>query len=412
MNVLRKISNRLKAPQVLNGQVPQEPQFSSAFFDDPERAVIFMDNRFKNAIDQLLRYTDSGFLDPENTRLVFRIFPQSYGYIRAICETRKLDYYAFSANSDIPNLKDCLVIYPFNSLQNVRLINNRQCQHILLMHGESNKLASVKPLARIYDYLLVAGDIARQRLVESQIFSPHYIASGRVIKIGDSVMGDFSQITCAADMVEAALGYFPTWEGGNDDEDLSSLAYISPDIFRQQNICQSRHLVMRLHPHTGARRHEYRDYVKNFLKDALAQGFEVSYLSSNHPTELEVVLKEQFPAIKWYSSEVQPAKAIGLALVDVSALEAVMDAKAIPNFVFIHPDKYIAAPQSYWNQKAGCHIYAPDMKLPEDIYVKGQYDFENYRKFLFDYETPELETLDHKARFAWVSDYVKKHAAG
>ena len=173
------------------------PVQRSADFDPKSAVSVFIDNRFDDAIAQVMHYFDSGFLPYREVPLIFRNFPNNFERIVNECNGRQIEWLSFHANEDRPKLLSKLVIYPFNNPTNAPMVSNRASKHALLMHGESNKVAHTKPLARMYDYVLVAGRAAEQRLVEHGIFTISDIEEGRTIQLGQTVMGLFPAITLA-----------------------------------------------------------------------------------------------------------------------------------------------------------------------------------------------------------------------
>ncbi|MDP4360951.1 hypothetical protein QR510_30430, partial [Escherichia coli] len=74
-----------------------------------------------------------------------------------------------------------IVFYLFNAQSNCRIVANRNLIHVFVTHGESHKLASVKPIIRIYDYVVTSGDVGIDRYLKSGIFTPFDIRNGKVI---------------------------------------------------------------------------------------------------------------------------------------------------------------------------------------------------------------------------------------
>ena len=369
--------------------------------------VVFIDNRFPNCFDQVLHYFASGFLKSSNTCLIFQYYPANFTEIRKVCDSRGINWCCFAERRFIPKLVDKLILYPFNSASNAYIVANRTCYHALLMHGESNKVACIKPLARLYDYLLVAGDIACERLVEYGILSLDDIQRGRVIKLGDTVMGDFGQIRLQnIETGDPVLGYFPTWEGGNEEENLCSLKEIYPVLLEALSLLESKHVVMHFHPHTAERDFDYKNYVYGLIHKLLEQNIKVSYQVINKPTKFEISLKSSFSKVEW--RENSDPLLISAALVDVSALEAVLDAKLIPNVVYIPTDKIIAAPELYWNKKPKQQILGLNSGLAGAAFNMNVKTAKIYRDSLIGHAEPALKTMVHAEKLDWLNEYVRR----
>ena len=393
-------------------EAPFDFSHSESFHEQNVDNVVFIDNRFQNGFDQVLHYFTSGFLKAENTLVIFKYYPANFINIRQICDLRNIHWFCFTANRFIPKFIDKLILYPFNSSSNAMMVANRHCYHVLLMHGESNKVACIKPLARIYDYILVAGDLACERLVEYGIFTHNDVQSGRIIKIGQTVMGNFEgfQLKPFKDH-STTLGYFPTWEGGNDEENICSLEHIEPALISALKTTKAKHVVMHLHPHTGDRLRHYRTYAIKLIQTLIEEGYNVTYAVINHPTSFELTLKKQFKALQWHAiNENKPFQLSG-AIVDVSALEAVLDAKLIPNLVYVNPKKNIAPPKRYWELKQNKHILNPEMTLPFSGFPINKHEAEIYRSALIGYSDDKLEAMTHSERLEWLNNYVRQHIA-
>jgi len=384
-----------------------EFQHSSHFFDQNEKNVLFMDNQFLNSIDQVLRYFDSGFLTPEKIRIVFKSYNGKNKYIIDYCNSLNIEWYSYVRNADIPEISNCLVFYPFNSSKNVRMINNRNCAHILLLHGESNKIGSIKPLTRVYDTILVAGSIAIDRLTENRIFESRQISNHKVIKLGDTVLGSFDNIIPGDKFGEALIGYFPTWEGGNEKENLTSLDKIYPEIFNRQSLCNSSHIAIRFHPHTGVRRPSYKKHAKDLIVKLIKNDFKITYMLMGLPTLLEEELKHQFPCINWHKQKTLKPIKIGMAFVDNAAMEAVMDTKKILNYVLLDYSKENAAPENYWKLKSGYQIDMLNIKADWKVYKSRSSNLKKYYKKLIEYEHPELVAMSNENRFDWLDKLIR-----
>ncbi|HAZ3930178.1 TPA: hypothetical protein J1446_004567, partial [Escherichia coli] len=120
--------------------------------------------------------------------------------------------------------KGKVVLYLFNAQSNCRLVANRSLVHIFVTHGESHKLASIKPIIRIYDYVVTSGNVGIDRFLKSGIFSPYDVQSGRIITLGDTFLGS-NEFHYNFD--SNALVYAPTWEGGVPEENYCSLQEVN-----------------------------------------------------------------------------------------------------------------------------------------------------------------------------------------
>lgn len=394
------------------GTLPPAPAFThmqSANFEQDRPNIIFIDNRFTAAFNQVMLFYDNGFFAPETTKVIFRYYSANFTQIHTICDALNIPWFAFGAYQYVPPVENKFIIYPFNSAPNSYVIANRTCKHALLMHGESNKLACVKPLARIYDYLLIAGDLAQARLLEFGIMTSDDVKNGRLIRLGATVMGDIAAFRSAPLDDEAWLAYVPTWEGGNDEENLCSLDVANPLVANIAHKTGLKKICLRLHPHTGERLHPYRQHVIDLITSWQDAGFEIGYVGGEAVTALENTIKTLFPDIIWFKGNADLSVPTALAIADVSALETLMDAKSIPAFVIVNPEKEIAVPKIYWELKSEMIIMRPDCRVPDMAFLNTQ-TFKNkfalYQNTLSTYTNPAL--IDHppQTHLAWLNQYV------
>lgn len=165
-------------------------QQSKNFAKKSAQNIVFFNIHFEDSFSQILPFFESGFFDPHTTQIVFKYDPLYFAHIVETCEQLNIEWACFSANYLIPALQEKHIFYPFNSAPNAALVANRNCKHILLMREANDQAASINPLMRLYDYVLVAGDVACQRLIEYGVFNKNSISRGRVIKLGTSLIGN------------------------------------------------------------------------------------------------------------------------------------------------------------------------------------------------------------------------------
>ncbi|HFC9748100.1 TPA: hypothetical protein ACF0WE_005095, partial [Escherichia coli] len=152
-------------------------------------------------------------------------------------------------NSDLVFNNGKIVFYLFNAQSNCRIVANRNLIHVFVTHGESHKLASVKPIIRIYDYVVTSGDVGIDRYLKSGIFTPFDIRNGKVIKLGNTFIGhNYFQF----DVNSRSAVYAPTWEGGIPEENYSSINNeTTHKIIKFCKIKKINILYIQAHPNIG-----------------------------------------------------------------------------------------------------------------------------------------------------------------
>jgi len=209
------------------------------------------------------------------------------------------------------------------------------------------------------------------------------------------VMGDFGQIDLEnIGTGDPILGYFPTWEGGNEEENLCSLKDIYPILLEALSLLESKHVAMHFHPHTAERDFDYKNHVYSLIHKLLEQNIKVSYQVINRPTKFEMSLKATFRKVEWRDNS-EPLL-ISAALVDVSALD------------YIPADKIIAAPKLYWNKKPMQQILGLNSGLSEAKFNMNVKTAKVYREALIGYAEPALKTMIHAEKLDWLNKYVRR----
>lgn len=293
-------------------------------------SLIFVDNKLKNFFSQLEIFFKTDFINKEKTILVTKFYWSNYIEVSAAAEKHGVKVVFYLFYRQIPNLDGRIIFYPYNAQANCRLILNRNACHVFLTHGESNKKASVNRMVRLYDYVLAAGEISRQRYMESGVFNAHDLEAGRVIRVGSSLSAD-----CFDYLSESkghpCLAYMPTWEGGLEEENFSSIASdkVSEVLFAILNRTRINKILIKCHPNTGSRIKSYGQALSDLVEKLAGKGVEVYIDSSSTPYLKHANIS--FFRIAGRDSNLE----IKYGIVDVSAAEFMLAAKKIPTVVLM-----------------------------------------------------------------------------
>jgi hypothetical protein len=162
-------------------------------------------------------------------------------------------------------------LYPTNVIKNTDMLRVPGIRHAFINHGDSDKVSSFNPVARVFDEIWVAGEAGRDRYIGAgEGFRPEQI----------HVVGrpQLAEIATARVLLreEADLGltvlYAPTWEGFFDDADYSSLAPMGERIVKFLLAADPPvRLLFKPHPTTGIRNPSAataRSAVERLLRDA------------------------------------------------------------------------------------------------------------------------------------------------
>jgi hypothetical protein len=177
-------------------------------------------------------------------------------------------------NTFTPSLKTML--YVNTALNNMQMVRFPQYTHIMLNHGDSDKVASYSPVMRMYDKNFVAGQAAIDRFINHGV----YVVPEQFEIVGRPQLAD---VSVAPDSFPAerrtknsgepptAL-YAPTWAGWVSDSQYSSL-------FQGEEIVSillkhGYRVIFRSHPLTDKdpQLAKIRDRIQEMLKQRNAQG--------------------------------------------------------------------------------------------------------------------------------------------
>lgn len=240
------------------------------------------------------------------------------------------------SGSALPEQPGSVVFYPFNAQSNMNAVTQRAFHHVLTLHGESNKLASFRPAARLYDYICVAGPVAIDRYIENQIFTPQDIDGGRLVQMGDSFVQRMNWLTRADDDDEGVVLYCPTWEGfGTQTANYSSVVdgIGFEQVGRAAAAMGHRRIVIKPHPYQGMLRPSMWSHFFRGTRALRDQGFDVTLALDDVPAPIKALIRLNLPRMpRVAQSAVHPLK-VHFSVTDVSGMEAVLLTSKIPALI-------------------------------------------------------------------------------
>lgn len=236
------------------------PEFMRRFSD-----VVFFASRDKNASSQVLKWFRHGFLDRERTLVVGKILHPaiSLEHIREF-EGAELNYLFYHFIRDLDFTSARSVLYPYNTQWNPSVVRQRGPQHIFLGHGDSDKAGSTNPMLRLYDRILVSGQLAVERLLSAGIVNAEDVLSGRVVRIGMPYLPSVRQDLATSGQ---HILYAPTWEGSDGEQYSSLRAGYGRELLSFLLTNTRSNIIFRPHPSTGIRRPEYRAYLQEIVRE-------------------------------------------------------------------------------------------------------------------------------------------------
>ncbi|RIY32869.1 hypothetical protein CKF54_04025 [Psittacicella hinzii] len=330
---------------------------------------LYLDTKIVGAAKQIVNFFTDQVLDKDKTVvLVKRYKHKSSRLIEQIFVQHQI-IFRFVSYDELDQLEEGVILYPFNAQSNCRAVANRRLKHVFITHGESNKISSVKPILRIYDHIITAGQLGLQRLVESKILSSYDLSQQRAFTMGNTFIGQ-TQLKPRADFASPEgdiCFYAPTWEGGIARENYSSLqepVKVATTLIQACKLYGLSKVVMQPHPNAGFR-------VKEILLDFLTQ---VYPLLKAQGIALEVYLKnvelgfwQKFKLKRLGVKVISELKGYQarIAFCDLSAIETQLLNENIPHYLFFYQDNLALLPQSLQQQDYLNHLIMLDQDVRE-----------------------------------------------
>lgn len=173
-----------------------------------------------------------------------------------------LKVYAIARYSTFETMADnsqiALALYPAHHNRNFQYFRRTDFAHIYIGHGESDKAVSSSGQMRAYDFVFVAGQAAKDRARAIHGFNP----DNRMITVGRAK--PHRLIAGALSKHRPTVLYAPTWEGGQESMNYSSLTQMGEEIVGSLKSAGFT-VVFRPHPRTGISDSRYKA-VMNHLQ--------------------------------------------------------------------------------------------------------------------------------------------------
>lgn len=353
------------------------------------------------AVAQLLNYFQSDVFDASSCIAVYvKYYKENNELVSHLFKKNKIPYKFIKKYSDIVFEDGKTVFYLFNAQSNCRMVAFRNVSHIFITHGESNKKSSVKPIIRIYDHVVTSGQVGIDRYLKAGIFTNHDIQESRVIKLGNTFVG---QNNYTYDKNSRTLLYAPTWEGGVLDENFSSITESTHEILlnviKEQGI---KRVVIQIHPNLGHRDPRYRIYFEGFVKNLTKLNVNVMILKN------DLTLKNRFEAFRKSFKYISSDKKVNIsyAITDISAMEIQLLVRNVPTVVLANKQRYeeLVIPNKM-------RTYYLDNMIYLDAHTKRSIGFSNPEaiiSYIESYEEKFLKSLSLSERVEWLCEYADK----
>lgn len=176
-----------------------------------------------------------------------------------------------------------VILYPNQNYANFAMLGLNSCQHAFICHGESDKIYMASNWMKVFNYDLVAGQAAKDRL-RRRLFG--YDVEARTIEIGRPQIDVVTTPPVTMDPTRTTVIYAPTWEGGRSSMRYGSVVSHGAAIVSAVLADPRCQLIYRPHPRTGMMDsgHQQADEnIKNLIHDANSAEPETRHLVDDTP---------------------------------------------------------------------------------------------------------------------------------
>lgn len=148
-----------------------------------------------------------------------------------------------------------VVLYVNQNARNFQMMRYGRMWHVFVNHGESDKMYMTTNQFKAYDYALIAGDAARDRLADALW---DYDLDTRALAIGRPQADHFAGAVPYPSDDRTVVLYAPTWEGDRPAAAYGSIASHGTTIADRVLASPQHRLVYRPHPRSGVRDAAYK----------------------------------------------------------------------------------------------------------------------------------------------------------
>ncbi|MDR2997672.1 MAG: CDP-glycerol glycerophosphotransferase family protein, partial [Microbacterium sp.] len=159
------------------------------------------------------------------------------------------DLERFIAKQDIR-----VVLYVNQNTRNFQMFRYGRRWHVFINHGESDKMYMTTNQYKAYDYALVAGQAARDRLSRTLW---DYDIDSRTIEIGRPQADHYSGTLPYTPDERTVVLYAPTWEGDRPSAHYGSIATHGEALVKGLLATGTHRVIYRPHPRSGVVDAEY-----------------------------------------------------------------------------------------------------------------------------------------------------------
>ncbi|WP_309065039.1 CDP-glycerol glycerophosphotransferase family protein [Microbacterium sp.] len=195
-----------------------------------------------------------------------------------------------------------IVLYVNQNTRNFQMFRYGRCWHVFINHGESDKMYMTTNQYKAYDYALIAGQAARERLSRTLW---DYDLDRRAIEIGRPQADHYSGTLPYTPNERIVVLYAPTWEGDRPSAHYGSIASHGQTLVSALLATGRHRVIYRPHPRSGVVDPGYGDAHRRILAAIAAA-------NAADPSAQHVY--DDGPELGWQLA------AADVAIVDISAM--------------------------------------------------------------------------------------------
>ncbi len=376
---------------------------------------VYLDSPVMLALNQIAPYFDSGIFSKNETIIFIRRKLLTTLQLPLVRAHRGLNVRQVKGGkvASLPVEKGSVQFYPFNSQSNLNAVTNRDIYHVLTLHGESNKIASYRPAARLYDYITIAGPAARDRYLKANIFTHNDVDKGRLIMMGDSFVQDLPWFRATAlSSSNGVVLYCPTWEGyGHKAENYSSIngkvGFKAAE--KAANILKIKTILIKPHPYLGLLKQSIlKDFIEG-VKYLQSKGFHVELLSRDMNFLLGAMCKVFLSGINIMRESLSTCVDVKMAISDLSGMEAIFLKQGIKYMTIANWNSIPDSLESNYRDKL--LLIGSDWESDIKGYIETSIETDNFlHHTIFGWQENGLRNMSCSDRNQWLIRYVQNNS--
>jgi hypothetical protein len=294
-NILRSRRNRREVFQ--RGEVMEVPppgQIKIVVYFADTRVNLYQIRQWYAPLAELAKRWPVAIIgrSPGTTLSLWDEAPVPTLYLRKV-----VDLEAFVQDNDVQ-----IVFYVNQNSKNFQMFRYGRMWHVFINHGESDKMYMTTNQFKAYDYSLIAGEAARDRLT-AKLWD--FDVDRKTIQIGRPQADHFTgELPYTPDDRTVVL-YAPTWEGDREAAAYGSIASHGVELVNTLLSTGTHRVIYRPHPRSGVIDQDYRAANQEIIASIAAA-------NATDPTAHHVF--DDGPTLGWQLA------AADVAITDVSAM--------------------------------------------------------------------------------------------